>query len=331
MRFGKTLRKAIYAPWKDSYINYDKLKELLREDGPDEERWTEDDEGRFVDELVNEQLEKVHAFHSETYQKLRDRTSKCEAKLDPVVASTAGSDGARRASVSIGHGKRPLPSDEENEKILREVMEELDGITREINELEKYSRINYTGFLKAAKKHDRKRGHAYRVRPLLQVRLAALPFNKEDYSPLLYRLSVMYSFARQNLEGKDVRGMSFSESQTSGDIYTSYKFWVHPENLLEVKTVILRRLPVLVYNPQTSKVAEGAQRDPTITSIYFDNPKFTLYTDKVEHAGDPSSLRLRWFGQLSQKPEIVLEKKTVKQDDTSEEERFPIKDKYIQP
>ena len=36
------------------------------------------------------------------------------------------------------------------------------------------------GFLKAAKKHDRKRGHAYRVRPLMQVRLAELPFNKED-------------------------------------------------------------------------------------------------------------------------------------------------------
>lgn len=95
--------------------------------------------------------------------------------------------------------------------------------------------------------------------------------------------------------------------------------------------MILRRLPVLVYNPQTSKVAEAGQRDPTITSIYFDNPNFDLYSDKVEHKGDASSLRLRWYDQLSGKPEILFEKKTVKQDDTSVEERFHIKDKYVQP
>lgn len=106
---------------------------------------------------------------------------------------------------------------------------------------------------------------------------------------------------------------------------------MHPDNLLEVKTIILRRLPVLVYNPQTSKVAEAGQHDPTITSIYFDNPEFSNYSNKVEHKGDASSLRLRWYGQLSQKPDIIVEKKTVKEDGTSEEQRFSIKDKYIQP
>ncbi|KAK5141481.1 hypothetical protein LTR04_002587, partial [Oleoguttula sp. CCFEE 6159] len=335
MKFGSILRKSVYPPWKDFYIDYDKLKKLLRDDGYDEENgWTEDDEGAFVEELVNVQLEKVHAFQSETYQKLRDRTSKCEAKLDPVVISATGDieqedeqDGEAESSVK----NKPAPSDEEKDKIVKEVLEELDSITKEINELEKYSRINYTGFLKAAKKHDRRRGHAYRVRPLLQVRLAALPFNKEDYSPLLYRLSAMYSFVRQNLEGKDRRGLSVSDSQVGADSFTSLKFWVHPENLLEVKTVILRRLPVLVYNPQTSKVAEGGQRDPTITSIYFDNPNFSLYTDKVNNLSDASSLRLRWYGQLSQKPEIVFEKKTIKEGDASEEQRFQIKEKYIQP
>lgn len=103
------------------------------------------------------------------------------------------------------------------------------------------------------------------------------------------------------------------------------------DNLLEVKTIILRRLPVLVYNPQTSKIAEGSQKDPTITSIYFDNPNFSLYTAKVDHKDDASSLRLRWFGPLSQKPEITFEKKTVSTDGTSDDERFNIKEKYIQP
>ena len=88
---------------------------------------------------------------------------------------------------------------------------------------------------------------------------------------------------------------------------------------------------MLVYNPQTSKIVDGSQKDPTITSIYFDNPQFSLYTRKLDKEGDASSLRLRWYGQLEQKPEILLEKKTVKNGEHNEETRFPIKEKYIQP
>lgn len=364
MRYGRTLQLAIYRPWRDNYIDYTKLKQLLREDesapsSPSAEtpdQWTDEDESKFVDELVNVQLEKVHAFHQETYEKLRERTAKCEARLDGVAAG-GQTDGAAESKAEDGrkndgegegllngngngnsNGKKPVPSQDDQQKVLKEVLSELDQITREVNELEKYSRINYTGFLKAAKKHDRKRGGAYRVRPLLQVRLAALPFNKEDYSPLLYRLSAMYSFVRQHLDGAGEstgRGMSVSldASQAQQGLgkeeYTSHKFWVHPDNLLELKTTIMRRLPVLVYNPQTSKIAEGNQRDPSITSIYFDNPAFKIYTSKVEQ-GEASSMRLRWYGQLNDKPEIYVEKKTVRDNDTSEDSRFVTKEKYVQ-
>lgn len=330
MRFGRTLEKSTYQPWRDHYIDYAKLKKLLREDdsannSPDRQtsdRWTEEDEGAFVDELVNVQLEQVHAFHKDTYEKLSEQTAKCEASLDSIAVADKGSEG--------GNGKKPVPSEEEKKSTLQDVLKQLDQITKETNELETYARINYAGFLKAAKKHDRKRGHAYRVRPLLQVRLAALPFNKEDYNPLLYRLSSMYSFIRQHLEGVEVhRGLSMSSNPPEKEEYVSHKFWVHPENLLEVKTVILRRLPVLVYNPQTSKVAEGTQPDPSITSIYFDNPAFNLYSKKVDH-GEASSLRMRWYGHLKSKPEIFFEKKTVSEDDTSRDDRFKTKEKYIQ-
>jgi hypothetical protein len=107
--------------------------------------------------------------------------------------------------------------------------------------------------------------------------------------------------------------------------------WVHHENILEVKTYILRRLPVLVYNPQTSKVVDSGQSDPTITSLYFDSPQFSLYTQKVSNLSDASSLRLRWFGHLNEKPEIFLEKEKIGENGSSEEIRFPIKGKYVQP
>lgn len=107
--------------------------------------------------------------------------------------------------------------------------------------------------------------------------------------------------------------------------------WVHSENILEVKTYILRHLPVLVYNPQSSKDAESAQPGPSITSLYFDNSKFSLYSEKVGKASEASSLRLRWYGHLDEKPEIHVERKTVQQNGQSEEIRVPIKEKYVQP
>ena len=147
---------------------------------------------------------------------------------------------------------------------------------------------------------------------------------------MINRLSAMYSFARQKLKGKLERTMSTSTAK-GGEEYQSYKFWVHPENILEVKTFILRRLPVLVYNPQTSRIVEAGNSDPTITSLYFDSSHFTLYNDKLTAQPGASSLRLRWFGNLSENPEISVEKKITSEEGGSREIKFPIKEKYIQP
>lgn len=318
MRFGGTLKQSIYPPWKDKYIEYDKLKKLLREDEASpqgrggESSWTEQDEENFVNELTSVQLEKVHDHQVKTFNALRDRTSACEARLQPTTDEND-------------------KSETEKQEIARESLKELDSISNEITELKKFSRINYTGFLKAAKKHDRKRGLKYRVRPLLQVRLSQMPFNTEDYSPLLYRLSAMYTWSRQILEGEDAERQESSTSVKPKDTYTAHKFWVHTDNLLEVKTYVLRRLPVLVYNPQFVKVVDGTQKDPTITSIYFDNEKFELYNQKIDKAAEAGSLRLRWTGQLNDKPEILLEKKIVNDTADSRDIRLRIKEKYIQP
>ncbi|KAJ4347916.1 Phosphate metabolism transcription protein [Didymosphaeria variabile] len=331
MKFGATLRKSIYPPWKDQYIDYDKLKNLLREHDEDKP-WTSDDVTDFTEELANVQLEKVYNFKQDVQNKLKERTTACEKKLEPLaigIKAEESKNNGEAASSSKDNKSNVSPA--ERKKILEEVLKELDGITKEVKELEKYGRINYTAVIKATKKHDKLRGRSYRLRPFINARLTEKPIYTEDQSSLLYRLSAMYSFVRQSLDGKPQEALSFAENATSSEDFTSYKFWVHKENLLEVKTVILRRLPVLVYNPQTSKIAEGTQRDPTITSIYFDNQDFPLYTDKVNGVPNAASLRLRWYGQLAEEPNIFLEKKEMREGDAAEEQRFAIKEKYIQP
>ncbi|KAL4796151.1 VTC domain-containing protein [Aspergillus venezuelensis] len=316
MRFGKTLRNATYPPWSKNYIDYNKLKGLLREhdvigdESDSDGAWTEQDEEKFVQELLNVQLDKVNAFQVQTSQQLKERTTVCEGKLRPLTENKE--DGT-------------AVTEEERIKVASEVLTELDDITKEVSELEKYSRINFTGFLKAAKKHDRKRGARYRVKPLLQVRLSQLPFNSEDYSPLVRRLSVMYSFVREILSTKSVE----PEPGFGQDQYSSFKFWIHSDNLLEVKTLILRKLPVLIYNPKSSKELESHANDPTITSLYFDNPSFDLYTQKVARSPEAGSLRLRWTGNLREKPPVYLEKKIVTSDNLSKEVKVQLKQKHI--
>ncbi|QUC17047.1 uncharacterized protein UV8b_01288 [Ustilaginoidea virens] len=319
MRFGKTLREAVYAPWKDKYIDYSKLKALLHEDKFDDDTvpWTEDDENRFCDEIFNVQLEKVARFQEERVDALKQRVDAAFEELKELAPS---------------EDNKATPRGEAEISKLKTLEKQLDDITNEVKEVKKYSSINYTGFLKIVKKHDRKRGDRYRVRPIMQLSLAQRPFNSEQgYSPLLNKLSIMYFAIRQQLEGEATPLDLNNQGEThNGERYTAHKFWVHPENLLEVKTLILRRLPSLVYSDQTSKEVDGND-SPAVTSLYFDNKKFELYSEKVDRQSDTSSLRLRWYGQLNARPEIFVEQKTADAKGISQEHRFTIKDKWVKP
>jgi len=233
MKFGTTLRKSVYAPWKDKYIDYDKLKKLLK-DNEDDDSWTADDESAFVDELANVQLEKVHNFITDISQKLRDRTSACEKKLEPLALGIQddkeNKDGQAEdasATNSSDAARKPEPSQQEREKLLKEVLSELDSITKETKELEAFSRINFTAVIKATKKHDKIRGTSYRLRPFIDARIARHPLHTEDASPLLYRLSALYSFVRQSLDGKSKEALSFDESTAVGEGFTSHKCMSH--------------------------------------------------------------------------------------------------------
>jgi SPX domain protein involved in polyphosphate accumulation len=311
MKFGQQLSASIYKPWQGKYIDYAKLKKLLREDEAETIPWTEEDEEKFVTELTTVELEKVHKHQADTAKDLEKQLKACEEKLQPIAVQDGPPAGVGKA-------------------IAEATIKELDKISDEITELKRYSRINYTGFLKAAKKHDRKRGTRFRARPLLQVRLSQLPFNSEDYSPLLYRLSTLYSFARETIEGRDADRQASMAGDRPKDTYTAHKFWVHQDNILEMKTYILRRLPVLVYNPQSLKIVDSSQKDPTTTSLYFDTETFDLYSQRVDKVGDASSLRLRWSGPLNEKPEIMLEKKIVSEaSGSSREIRVALKEKHI--
>ncbi|KAJ4417314.1 Phosphate metabolism transcription protein [Gnomoniopsis sp. IMI 355080] len=331
MRFGKTLQSSEYQPWQDKYLDYSKLKSMLREDeyGLSDGSWNDDDETKFSDEIFNVQLEKVAAFHELKFRELRDRVDAAFEKLKDLAPP-------KGEGVSTQEQEAPAaPRSDITTQRLKELEAELDGITNEINQLKRYSNLNYTGFLKIVKKHDRKRGLRYKMRPLMMKSLSDRPFNSEQaYAPIVHRLSLAYFTVKQQLEEglgeelpADLEDGGLQETK-NGEKYSAHKFWIHPDNLLEVKTFIMRRLPNLVYSDSSSKEVDGNE-DPSLTSLYFDNAKFEIYNQKLEDNTEASSLRLRWYGSLNAAPQILLEQKTIHSDGSSEERKFPIKAKYI--
>lgn len=350
MRFGKTLQSSEYQPWQDKYLDYSKLKSMLREDeyGLSDGSWNDDDETKFSDEIFNVQLEKVAAFHETKFRELRERVDAAFEKLKDVAPPKNEGD-------STEEQKAPAaPRSDGTTQSLKELEAELDEITNEINQLKRYSNLNYTGFLKIVKKHDRKRGLRYKMRPLMMKSLSDRPFNSEQaYAPMVHRLSLAYFTVKQQLEEgvseellAELEDGGLQETR-NGEKYSAHKckwsldglrdqgtlanritVWIHPDNLLEVKTFIMRRLPNLVYSDSSSKEVDGNE-DPSLTSLYFDNAKFEIYSQKLERDAEASSLRLRWYGSLNASPQILLEQKTVHRDGSSEENKFPIKAKYI--
>ena len=209
MRFGHTLRKSVYAPWKDKYLEYGKLKALLREDADDDRAWTEEDEHKFCEEILNVQLDKIASFQASTFKGLEERANKAGEKLRDLSPEDAESKGELATSR------------------FKEVEEELDSIINETKELKKYSNLNFTGFLKIAKKHDRKRGNNYKIKPMVQLSLQKQTFNSESkYAPLLNKLSMMFFIVRQQLDVNVDETSVTSDAQAevqNGERYTAYK------------------------------------------------------------------------------------------------------------
>lgn len=166
MKFGEQLRSSIIREYQWYYIDYDGLKtELKTASGPlvdvdegtaaspagasnkkgkakangqQKNRWTEEDEQRFIARLYTE-LDKVYTKTKVKQSEIQRRIAVSEREVKEVVSKVT-----ERGLTEQG------PSEEEF--ILLE--EDLSDIIADVHDLAKYVQLNYTGFYKIIKKHD---------------------------------------------------------------------------------------------------------------------------------------------------------------------------------
>ena len=139
---------------------------------------------------------------------------------------------------------------------------------------------------------------------------------------------MLYDMVRTR--GNPVKGDSAAGGSQANFVRHTTKYWVHPDNVTELKLIILKHLPVLVFN--ASK--EFDAQDAAITSIYYDNPdKWDLYEGRLKKTEGAEAIRLRWYGGMKSET-IFVERKTHREDWTGEKSvkaRFSLKEKNVNP
>ncbi|KAI9301980.1 VTC domain-containing protein [Cunninghamella echinulata] len=163
------------------------------------------------------------------------------------------------------------------------------------------------------------------IKPMFGVRLNAKPFYRENHEALILRISGLYD--RIRTRGKERGGDSAAGGKQAAFVRNTTKYWVHPDNITELKLIILKHLPVLVFNPNK----EFEREDSAITSVYYDNDDFDLYMGRLEKTEGAEAIRMRWYGGMDSNT-IFVERKTHHEDWTGEKSvkaRFPIKEKHL--
>lgn len=164
------------------------------------------------------------------------------------------------------------------------------------------------------------------LKPVFAARLKRKPFFQDNYDNYIVKLSRLYDIVRTR--GNPVKGDSAAGGKQQNFVRQTTKYWVHPDNIVELKLIILKHLPVLVFNPNK----EFNEEDASITSIYFDNTEtWELYEGRLKKTEGAEAIRLRWYGGMNSDT-IFIERKTHREDWTGEESvkaRFKLKEKNV--
>lgn len=299
------------------YIDYEGLKEALKKpykngvDG-DKEEWNDEDEEKFIQQLEGE-LDKVFTFQKLKSQEIIGRIRSSEQEVKQVVDRQ---EELNRTS--------DTDTDESLEEDFQLLEADLSDIIADVHDLAKYTQLNYTGFQKIIKKHDKQTSIA--LRPTFATRLKAKPFFQDNYDAFIVTLSRLYDLVRTR--GQPVKGDSSAGGGQQNFVRQTTKYWVHADNITEVKLIILKHLPVLVFNPNK----EFEEKDSAITSIYYDNvDTWELYEGRLKKTEGAEAIRLRWYGGMENET-IFMERKTHREDWTGEKSvkaRFTLKEKNV--
>ncbi|KAI8812534.1 VTC domain-containing protein [Cladochytrium replicatum] len=321
MKFGSNLKRLVSKQWRVYYMDYDLLKRLLKESS-----FTEQEEAAFV-EALDRELARVRYFRDIKIDEVSRRISYNSQALVLIFKK-------KRALRDVSPGQPNLTgvSEEELRERLKVVEEQLNDAINDIQQLGSFDRLNYTGFAKIIKKHDK---HTeFVLRDLYHDKLYALSTTQQQYDAKLAEISHLLHVMReegdldqalQNLTADATAEETKAGTREMHFEMRTRKFWVHPDDAMAVKAHIIQHMPIRLVG-----------KDSLVSSIYLDNENFEMYSGRIEHLESGETFRLRWYGRDPVTPQTIvyIERKTLQDDfwhssgandsEATQKDRFPI-------
>eukprot|EP00210_Caulerpa_lentillifera_P001787 g1717.t1 len=310
MKFAKYLESNLNPEWREQYIAYDVLKKLIKEAQLSSgSQLTAGASSRTTSLTVC--IDRGDKINEEFFTQLNNDVSKVSQFTEHLMDEISqGVDRIRQILDSTTQTPAHL---------VRDLTEEATNLGQRFIAAEKYVNLNYLGFHKILKKHDKK----LPLVPCYQFYLAHLheqPWTQGGYSDLIVKLSDIHSRLRQDSSGvKD-------DGAAQGFIRSTQKFWVHSQDISTVKHHILQNLPVFRFDKDQF---DGDSQ--LVSSVYFDNSLLELYHGRLDKKPGAIAIRIRWYGPHD--PELVfIERKTHKEGwkgEVSVKERFTLHEQQV--
>ncbi|KAM0673198.1 hypothetical protein GVAV_003363 [Gurleya vavrai] len=303
MKFSKYLQSNKIESLKHYYLDYTKLESITKA-----KPYADKDEELFVHEFEYE-MRRVFDFINVKQGEFTKRSKDLEA------------------STKSEYNSRDTFKSKQSS-----VKSEINKLQDEIKKFSEYIRMNVIGLNKILSKHDRIT--PYIIKPMYKSKIKHKIEGLETLDSLLYRISKII------LTSTNLSKVSKISTQTF--IRKTNKYWVHKDNIIALKCLILQHLPIYVFTAENKKIEstssnfgsskikgeiespfhnwEPKKHDTRISSIYLDNESFDLYKGRLRKDQGAEAIRIRWY--TSKVTDIVfIERKRHEEDWTGEQSK----------
>lgn len=273
MSFLLEFNENIYDPWCIEYIAYEPIYEGLYE-RCDQGHWTPQDEKDF-ESAIRLEAGKVDMFINRKQREIESRIGYCERNL---FQQKNMSDATRNS-----------------------IDDALTDILADINELGRFTRINFKALESLIEQHDNLT-HTNR-QPLLVEVCRTRPLDKQRFDTILVQVSSLLDICRNRLAEPTSTNAtpttSFDKQQS-----ISARYWVHQDNVTEVKAMLLFNLPIYFNDP----TQEFEQSDRPTSAVYFDNDHFTQYSSRLQGDDGAEMIKCKWYGDKASARLVTIER-----------------------
>ncbi|KAG2203609.1 hypothetical protein INT47_011703 [Mucor saturninus] len=269
MSFLEEFNENIYEPWHIEYVAYEVINKGLYEIC-NSGHWTSRDENDF-EAAIRLEAGKVDLFINRKQREIESRLAYC---------------------------KRVLNQKKWSEEDTSTIDESLTDILADINELGRFTRINFKALQNLIKDHDQLT-NTNRKALLVQV-CRARPLDNQRFDELLIQVSCLLDICRNRLES------STNDVSIDSKRIQTARYWVHQDNITEVKALLLFNLPMYVNNP----AQEFEQTEHSTSAVYLDNNGFSEYLSRLQRDDGAEIIDIHWYGDMDLSHEVYIERQT---------------------